>query len=79
MLFVENFTTTYNNDIITTDEPLTTNITEHVLCHPQEKKRKEFLKDEKTWAHPFEDILVVVDEIKSVELTEIRPTTTIPT
>ena len=35
-------------------------------------------QDEKASAHPFEDILVVVDEIKSVELTEIRPTT-VPT
>ncbi|CAF0887154.1 unnamed protein product [Adineta ricciae] len=33
MFFVENLTTTYNNEIITTDEPLAANSTQHVLCH----------------------------------------------
>ncbi len=32
-------------------------------------------QDKKLCAHPFEEVLVVVDEPQSIELMEIRPTT----
>ncbi|UJR35069.1 hypothetical protein I4U23_027845 [Adineta vaga] len=115
----DNLTTTYNNEIFTTEESVVTNISCDPTCYSlvkptsddvdlttkliyslviillasviasslviflrfyrysqkQQKKEKDFLQDTKIHAHPFEDIVVIVDEPKSIELTDIRPTT----